>query len=56
MSGGDNSQKHKWILEAETRGLIEREQGRGRTMRCGLTPAGMQLHQRKIAVVNREGQ
>lgn len=50
LGSGDNTQKHKWILEAETRGLIQRVQGQGRTKKCELTEAGLRLHQRKIDV------
>lgn len=48
MSGSDSTTKNRWVLEAETRGLITRHQGKGRTKRCELTEAGKRLHERKI--------
>lgn len=55
LQGGDNHAKLRFILEAETRGLIERDKGKGRTVHCSLTEAGMRLHQRKISL-NGEGE
>lgn len=48
MPGGDSNNKQRVILEAETRGLIIRRKGQGRTMRCELTEAGLRLHERRI--------
>lgn len=44
---GDSTKRSRWIQEAVSRGLIQRQKG-GRALVCSLTEEGRKLHQRRV--------